>query len=289
MKNMKSIALTLALFSLVLSVESARATCWDAMCLNYTPVYNQMSTTIPASWFEDGDRGKSMLCAPTSAAMSLQGLIDDLKDDKVFTSGWTKNSFAGKSMANQIIAMATKMGTSIKDGTGQGSSVGVYSGTAGDLNYTFPGLNLTIPMGNSAVLYMASINLASYIQKFRSEEVRLITSYGHYNDNPELISTPTLKQRSVSYIRNGGHVIAPRGYVADSLFVNDPWGGVVYFSPLVTMLPKNQTSVSNGVTLRNIVTLPGGVSQASMMKYKQSAGYFPILEAMTTVGAPFAD
>jgi len=274
----------------VLSVgicQNVFAFCWGSGCLFYVPIYDQTSKTIPTNWFKDGVAAESQLCAPTAGAMAMQGLLQDLAHDNVHAAGWVLADISGKSMSQQIVDTATLMQTSPANGTGTNNLVNSFTARAGDYVYSFPVFGLQIPITHASTNSGAQVNLGTFQNIFKSGVTGMVTNYGHYTRVSAAISTPTLKQVTVSYSRNGGHVVTPRGYISNLIVFNDPEGGVLQFTELMTLTAKNSSNVSNGVHHVSIETLPGGQSTSSVYQLYQGGSYYPIIESMSALTAPF--
>lgn len=217
------------------------------------PIYDQKDPDIGKDLLPRG-ASNSMLCGPTSGAMALQAIVNNLAQPTQLNSGsWTAKSFIAATPAMkekdraifQIRAMSKKMGTSPTAGTYTnqiGSGVGARA--ADFTKKVAKGVTTGYP-----VSYPFQ-NYADYLSKEKSAVVMM---YGYYNRSSKTSNGKTY----YSYARNGGHFVTVNGFNKDKLLIYNPIDAV-----------KNERSVTivkNGCAGTVCENLPGGLKQRSLL------------------------
>jgi hypothetical protein len=249
------------------------------------PLYNQTDNSLGSYWLPNGG-SHSMLCGPTSAAMSLASQV--YYAGTVNTpQGWTASSFVPKTWQQRVQNMASLVGCSPTGGTmywpwltNVGESNGV-AGRAGDFK---------LGADDSASFWPEDVQ-GQDIEPYTQNRNSTVLIYGHYYRNDNNV----LGTDFVTFSRNGGHVIAVSGFIRngggannDTFVINDPWGGVYQWYKMLQIQGGFFWTRHTGWfgipywTLDSVVTLPVVGSQAGYLIH--SGTYYGIMEAHTNLG-----
>ncbi len=250
------------------------------------PLYDQMSSSLPAEWLPNGPGG-SMLCAPVSGAMVLAGQVHYAGAGNP-ARGWTATEFVPATWQNRVANMASLMSTNAVTGTFMIPllkdfylSKGV-AGRAGD--FMRPGLGgaSATPMGVSG----------RNIEPLISARAGVVLGHGHFTRN----STTILGTEYVTFARNGGHFVAVSGFTRqnsspeDDVFtIQNPAGGVKQWLQIQTLngglfWEKRSFGPFPYWVLKTAVILPVLSFQAGYLE--KSGTYYSILEGFTHLAVP---
>jgi hypothetical protein len=166
-----------------------------------------------------------MHCGPTSGAMALSALT--YGGASYYTNSWTKKNFVYKSTSDRITNMGDYMGTS---STGGSSWSGIKK--LKNREADFPSASGYTRNSSSMSIY------TTYLKgRTQAREVNIL-DYGHYTESCLAFGPYTF----CSYDRNGGHVVAVKGFKKISgitnTVINDPWNAVTYNSKIKYLSDK---------------------------------------------------
>jgi hypothetical protein len=257
--------------------------CPDSLaCLSrYMPLLDQTDSSLGTDLLPQGG-SKSQLCGPVSGTMVLTSYLK-FKEEKlpqIQVLGWTLNSFQNKTWQTQVKNMATLMSTDPATGTifySSNSSKGVGLGVAGRTSDFTQGMVI----GTTSTFGIDFTEASSLFSKLKAGNA-IELNYGHYTGT----KYNNLGISFTTFTREGGHLVALRGWSNSRLVLNDPWKAVVSYTYLGKLFQSSDTdALSKNTSWLEVpsVALPNSLKSAAFLVYLQQGNYYPIIEGYSSI------